>query len=106
MNASAASAPANAASAIVVVISHRLRSRRSARAPPSGARSPFGKNAAAATSPVQPGSWVFAVTTMPSVTICIQVPTFDTSAADHTRAKFRLVSGLNEAGSTGFEATQ
>ena len=88
-------------SARVVAISHRRRSSRSAKAPPSGASSPMGMKAAAATRPVQAGWSVRAKTRTPRATVCIHEPTLDTSAADQMSAKFRERSGRSEARGTG-----
>src|SRR6202034_2423280 len=62
--------------------------------------SPIGRKAAAATRPVHSGLWVRAVMTNPRATVCIQEPTLDTRAADHTRAKLRERSGRNDEKAT------
>ena len=53
----------------------------------------MGRNAAAATKAVQPASPVRPATRSPTATVSIHVPTFEISAAVHTRAKFRWRSG-------------
>ncbi len=98
--AARASRAAKVISASVVAMSHRRRSSRSASAPPSGANRPIGMNVAAATSPVHAGCPVRANTSTPSATVCIHVPTLETSAADQMRAKFRERSGRSDARAT------
>ncbi len=61
--------------------------------PPNGESSPIGRNAAAATRPVQPGRPVRAVTKTPTATVCIHEPTLDNRAAHQIRAKLRCWSG-------------
>ena len=58
-------------------------------APPTGDSNPMGRKAAAATRPVHRACPVWTVTSTPTATVCIHDPTFDTSAADQTRAKSR-----------------
>jgi hypothetical protein len=84
--ASTARSAANTASARVVAMSHRRRSSLSASAPPTGARTPMGMKAAAATRPVHSGLCDRVVTTTPSATVCIHEPTLDNSADIHTSA--------------------
>ena len=68
---------ANAVSPAVVVSNQIRRSSRSAITPPNGESSPIGRNAAAATRPVQPGRPVRAVTKTPTATVCIHEPTLE-----------------------------
>src|SRR5207248_219388 len=70
----------------------------SAIAPPNGARSAVGTNAAAATSPDQPAFPVWLVTRMPTPTVSIHVPMFDTKAPVHSRANRRCRSGASDRG--------
>ena len=98
--ASRVSTAAMSISAAVVTSSQRRRSRRSASAPPTGESRPTGRKAAAATRPVHSGLWVVSVTNIPRATACIHDPMFDTSAADHSRAKLRDPSGRSDRGST------
>ena len=65
------------------------RGMRSARAPPTGASRPIGRNAPAATSAAQLACPVREITRAPTATVCIHEPTFDTRLADHSNAKFR-----------------
>ena len=82
----AARRKAKAASATVVAISQRRRSRRSASIPPSGASRPIGRKPAAMTKAVQNGLCWSRVTKVPRATVCTQLPTFETRAEDQTSA--------------------
>ena len=101
MAANPARVAAKTASATVVIMSHRRRSRRSASAPPTGDSTPTGTKAAAATMPVHSGLCDRSVTTMASTTVCIHEPMFETKAAVHTSAKFRERRGRSDV-STAF----
>ena len=93
---STASSAANTVSPTVVSSSHLRRSTRSAMAPPTGDSKPMGTNAAAATSPVHLAWPVTSVTKTPTATVCIHEPMLETSAAPHTRAKFRWRRGRSD----------
>src|SRR5690606_6093665 len=75
----------------------RLREWRSAIAPPKGPSTALGANPAAATSPAQNDWSVASVTKMPTPTVSIQVPMFDTNAPDQKSANCRCRSGAKEA---------
>ncbi len=53
--------------------------------------------AAAATNPVQSGSFVDSVTRMPTPTVSIHVPMFETNAPDQNSAKERCRRGASDA---------
>src|SRR4051812_41091390 len=81
---------------VVVVSSNVRRGTRSASAPPSGASNAVGTNPAAATRPVQPALPVAVVTRMPTPTVSIHVPMFDTNAPAQRSAKRRCRNGAKE----------
>ena len=65
------------------------RGSRSASAPPTGESRPIGRNAPAATSTAQLAWPVREMTSAPTATVCIQVPTLETRPAVHRTAKLR-----------------
>ncbi len=71
------------------------RGTRSASAPPSGASSAVGTKPAAATSPAHPAFPVDVVTRMPTPTVSIHVPMFETNAPAQSSAKRRCRNGAN-----------
>ncbi len=73
------------------------RGSRSASAPPSGDSSPIGRNAPAATSTAQLAEPVLEMTSAPTATVCIQLPTFEIRLAVHSTAKLRCLRGLRAA---------
>ena len=56
----------------------------------------MGTKPAAATSPVHPALPVAVVTRMPTPTVSIQVPMFETKAPAHSSAKRRCRNGAND----------
>jgi hypothetical protein len=70
----------------VVIKRSRRRAIRSASAPPMSPANALGTNAAAATIPAQPACPVCSVTRMPTATVSIHVPMFDTNAPNQNRA--------------------
>ena len=84
--ARAVSSPARSICALTVMSSSRRRGIRSARAPPTSPAVAAGKKAAADTSPAQPACPVSVVTRIPTATVSIHVPMFETNAPAQNRA--------------------
>ena len=83
---STASSAARKASTRFDATRNRRRSRRSAKAPPTGESSPVGRKVAAATSAAHRLFPVTTATSDPTATVCIHVPTLETRLAEKSRA--------------------